>query len=98
MTDQEYAIVESLGQIGITISQHPQTDRGWGFSIENDKIVRGWDGPYSSAGCAISAALAWMLEHARKGLLCQHTHRQPVDDDPMAPWLRAFEGGIEEIG
>ena len=95
MTVQEYAIAESLARVGIAIAPHAQPERGWGFSIENDKIIRGWDGPYASAAEAADAAMAWLLEYARKGLLCHHTHPVPVEDDPMAPWLRAFEGGIE---
>ena len=43
---------------------------------------------------------ASLLEHARKGLLCEHIHStasadQPAaGDDTLAPWLRAFPAGI----
>jgi hypothetical protein len=94
VTDQESAVIESLAQIGISITPHAQDGRGWGWSIENDKIIRGWDGPYPSAADATSAALSWLLEYARKGLVCHHVHSEPINDDPMAPWLRAFEAGI----
>jgi hypothetical protein len=92
VTDQEGAIIESLARIGISISPHAQS--GWGWSIENDKIIRDWDGPYASPSDATGAALGWLLEYARKGLLCHHIHPQPIDNDPLAPWLRAFESGM----
>ena len=42
-----------------------------------------------------------LVEHARKGVVCDHLHPAPVDDDPLAPWLRFFEttdvyGMVEE--
>ena len=97
MNNHEYVTAETLASIGITIAPHAQSGRGWGWSIENDKIVRGWAGPYSTPACAEAAAMAWLREHARKGLLCHHTHPQPIDDDPLAPWERAFEQGLPEI-
>ena len=30
-------------------------------------------------------------EYARKGIVCDHLHPVPIDDDPLAPWLRFFE-------
>ena len=92
MTDQELAAVESLAHIGIAIISRGQS--GWGWSIQNDKIVRDDPETYSTPAAASGAALEWLLEYARKGLLCHHVHVEPVDDDPMTPWLRAFEGGI----
>ena len=97
MNNQEYVAAEILTSIGIRIALHAKTGRGWGWSIENNKIIRGWEGPYSTPTCAEAAAMAWLLEHARKGLLCYHTHAQPIDDDPLAPWERAFEAGLPEI-
>jgi len=80
-----------LSSIGITIAQHPKTNQGWGWSIQNDKIIRDWEGPYSTPAYAAVAALAWLVEYARKGLLCHHIHTEPIDDDLMVPWLKAFE-------
>jgi hypothetical protein len=94
MTDRELAAVEMLARIGIAIAPNPRAGGGWGWSIQNDKIVRDWDGPHATPACAAGAALEWLLEYARKGLLCHHTHPTPIDDDPLAPWLRAFEAGI----
>jgi hypothetical protein len=91
VTNQEYAAAEVLSSIGITIAQHAKTNRGWGWSIQNDKIVRDWEGPYSTPAYAAAAALAWLVEHARKGVLCHHVHTEPIDDDLIMPWLKAFE-------
>jgi hypothetical protein len=89
--DREHAATEVLSSIGITIRRHPKTNQGWGWSIHNDKIIRDWEGPYPTQAYAATAALAWLVEHARKGLLCHHVHTEPIDDDLMAPWLKAFE-------
>jgi hypothetical protein len=97
MNNQEYATAETLASIGITVAPHPKTGRGWGWSIQNDKIVRNWEGPYSSPACAEAAAMNWLLEHARKGLLCHHTHPTPVEDDLFAPWDRAFPENIPAL-
>ena len=42
-----------------------------------------------------------LLEHARKGIVCDHLHPVAIEDDPLAPWLRFFEttdvyGMVEE--
>jgi hypothetical protein len=95
VTDQESAVIASLASIGVSIAPHAPS--GWGWSIDNNKIIRDWDGPYASASDAISAALGWLVEYARKGLLCHQVHPQPIDDDPMAPWLRAFAAGISSF-
>jgi hypothetical protein len=97
MTDQEQSIAESLGRIGISITPHAQAGRGWGWSIQSDKIIRDWEGPYATPADTIGAALSWLLEYARKGLLCHHVHTAVVDDDPLAPWLRAFPSGISLV-
>ena len=98
MTDRELTISESLAQIGISITPPPRSGTGWGWSIQSDKIIRDWDGPYASPAGAIEAAMSWLLEYARKGLLCHHVHpaveAAPAADDPLAPWLRAFPTGI----
>ena len=94
MTDQEHIVAESLARIGITLAPHPRTGQGWGWSIGNDKIVRDWQGPFATPERAADAAMEWLLEYAWKGMLCHHSHPAPVDDDPLAPWLRAFEEGI----
>jgi len=100
---REAATAEVLSSIGITIRQHPKTNQGWGWSIQNDKIIRDWEGPYPTLADAAAAALAWLVEYARKGLFCHHIHTdsvdhtqsveytESVDDDLMLPWLKAFE-------
>jgi hypothetical protein len=97
MTDKECAISEALKQIGIAITPRAQAGCGWGWSIENAKIIHDWEGPYATATDAAGAALDWLLEYARKGLLCHHVHTPAIDDDPLAPWLRAFQAGIDQV-
>jgi hypothetical protein len=92
MTVQELATVDALTHIGISIRQNAHS--GWSWSIQNDKIIRDDAKSYTTPAAASSAALEWLLEYARKGLLCHHTHVEAVEDDPMAPWERAFEQGI----
>jgi hypothetical protein len=94
VNDQECAIVAALARVGISITPRERPEGGWGWSIQNDKIVRDWQGPYCTPAEASSAALAWLVEYARKGLLCHHIHPPAIDDDPLAPWLRAFPEGI----
>ena len=91
MTDQTDTLVGALARIGIAITPHAQAAHSWGWSIENAKIIRNWEGTHASSAEAAGAALDWLLEHARKGLLCHHTHPVAVDDDPLAPWLRFFK-------
>ena len=91
MADQERAILSLLEQVGITIGPRRQGESGWGWSIQNDKIIHDWQGPHDTPGAAAQAGLSWLVEHARKGIVCNHMHPVPVEDDPMAPWLRFFE-------
>lgn len=91
LTDQEHAIIAMLERIGITIAPRRQGESGWGWSIANDKIIRDWQGPHPTPSAAAEAGLGWLVEHARKGILCDHLHPTPIGDDPMAPWLRFFE-------
>src|SRR3954463_15175716 len=91
MTSQHSATIEAFAGVGISITPHAQAERGWGWSIQNDKIIRDWEGPYATPADAIEAGLAWLVEHARKGLVCNHTHAVVVDNDPLAPWERFFE-------
>ena len=97
MNNQEFVTDEMLASIGITIAAHAKTGQGWGWSIQNDKIVRDWEGPYPTPAGAAVAALAWLLEYAHKGLLCHHIHTAPVDDEPLMPWERAFTEGIPQV-
>jgi hypothetical protein len=94
VADHEETLSEGLARIGITIAPDARAGRGWGWSIESDKIIRGWDGPYATSADAARAALGWLLEYARKGLLCHHVHPVAIDDDPLAPWLRAFDSNF----
>jgi hypothetical protein len=97
VTEKENAIVEALAHIGISITPHGPAGSGWGWSIQSEKIIRDWDGPYPTPAAAVEAVLSWLLEYARKGLLCHHVHSPATDDDPMAPWLRAFSAGISLV-
>jgi hypothetical protein len=91
VADHEHTVVALLERIGITIGPRRDGDSDWGWSIANDKIVRDWQGPYPSPSAAAEAGLSWLVEYARKGIVCDHLHPTPIDDDPMAPWLRFFE-------
>ena len=91
MADQERAIIAMLERVGITIAPRRDGAGSWGFSIQNDKIILDSQGPHATPSAAAEAGLSWLVEHARKGIVCNHLHPVPVDDDPMAPWLRFFE-------
>ena len=91
MADQERAIIAMLERIGITIAPRRPGEQDWGWSIQNDKIIRDWQGAHATPAAAAEAGLNWLVEHARKGIVCDHLHPVPVDDDPLAPWLRFFE-------
>jgi hypothetical protein len=91
VADQERAIIAMLERIGITIAPRRQGEQGWGWSIQNDKIIRDWQGPHATPAAAAESGLNWLVEHARKGVVCDHLHPAPIDDDPLAPWLRFFE-------
>src|SRR5688572_19151093 len=91
VADQEYAISAMLERIGITIAPRHPGESGWGWSIANDKIIRDWQGPHPTPMAAAEAGLSWLVEQARKGIVCNHLHPTPIDDDPLAPWLRFFE-------
>ena len=91
MADQERAIIAMLERIGITIAPRRQGEGSWGWSIQNDKIILDWQGPHATPAAAAEAGLSWLVEHARKGVVCNHLHPVPIDDDPLAPWLRFFE-------
>jgi hypothetical protein len=77
VADQERAIIAMLERVGITIA--PRRDGA------------GRQGPHATPSAAAEAGLSWLVEHARKGIVCNHLHPVPIDDDPMAPWLRFFE-------
>jgi hypothetical protein len=101
VADQERAIIAILERIGITIAPRRQGEQSWGWSIQNDKIIRDWQGPHATPAAAAESGLSWLVELARKGFVCDHLHPVPIDDDPLAPWLRFFEttdvyGLIEE--
>ena len=101
MADQERAIIAMLERIGITIAPRRQCEPGSGRSIQNDKIIRDWQGPHATPAAAAESGLSWLVEHARKGIVCDHLHPVPIDDHPLAPWLRFFEttdvyGMVEE--
>lgn len=91
MTEQESALIGAMTRMGISVTPNSKPAGGWGWSIESSKIVLDWQGPHSTPAGAAGAAMDWLLEYARKGLLCHHVHSVPVDDDPLAPWMRFFE-------
>lgn len=90
MTDQEHAVIAMLERIGITIAPRHAGENSWEWSIANDKIIRDGQGSHPTPSAAAEAGLLWLVEHARKGIVCDHLHPTPIDDDPMAPWLRFF--------
>ncbi len=96
MTDNDGELLAVLARIGISITLHPSRQEGWGWTIDNDKIRHDWQGPYATAAAASSAVLEWLVEYARKGLLCHHVHAAfdanatvPVDLSDFKPeWSR----------
>jgi hypothetical protein len=101
VTDQERAIIAMLERVGITIAPRRQGEQVWGWSIQNDKIIRDWQGAYATPAAAAEAGLSWLVEQARKGIVCDHLHPVVIDDDLLAPWQRFFEttdvyGMVEE--
>ena len=102
MLPNDAAIVESLAQIGIAITQSPKTG-AWGWSITNQMLVQPWVGSYTSPGEAISAVLTWLMAKAWKGMLCPYMHvaglpteelpGATLDEALLAPWVR---GCLEE--
>jgi hypothetical protein len=66
--------ITTLAGIGIAITQGPAGSDSWGWSMQNEKIIHDWEGPFATPAEAIQAALAWLLEHARRGLICKHLH------------------------
>jgi hypothetical protein len=84
VNNKDYATATALARIGISITKQASLGSGWGWTMQNAKIVRDWDGPYPTPAAAIEAALSWLLEHARKGLLCHHVH-PPTTDDACLP-------------
>jgi hypothetical protein len=91
VSDQEQAVVALLERIGITIAPHRTGKSGWSWSIANDQIIRDGQGSHPTPSAAAEAGLSWLVEHARKGIVCDHLHPAPIEDDPLAPWLRFFE-------
>jgi len=91
VADQERAIIALLERVGITIAPRYQGEQVWGWSIQNDKIIQNWQGSHATPAAAAEAGLSWLVEHARKGIVCDHLHPVAIDDDPLAPWLRFFE-------
>ena len=92
VADQDRAIIAMLERIGITIAPRRHGEGSWGWSIQNDKIILDWQGPHATPAAAAEAGLSWLVEHARKGIVCDHLHPAPIEDDhPLAPWLRFFE-------
>jgi isoleucyl-tRNA synthetase len=73
-----------LARVGISISMADSNVRGWGWTIQNSKIIHDWQGPYPTPAAAMEGALSWLLEHARKGLLCHHLH-PPASDRTTVP-------------
>jgi hypothetical protein len=91
VADEERAIIAMLERVGVAIAPRRDGAGSWGWSIQNDKIILDWHGPHATPSAAAEAALSWLVEHARKGIVCDILHPVQMDDDPLAPWLRFFE-------
>ncbi|WP_029215102.1 hypothetical protein [Kallotenue papyrolyticum] len=78
MNRRDAALAAVLEQLGITITRAPAG--AWGWAIHNAQIRRDWQGDYPTPAVAAEAALAWLLEQARRGVLCRHLHGDVPDD------------------
>lgn len=80
MNRNNAAAAAALERIGVSISYRAAPTEAWGWSMRNAKLVRDWSGPYPTETAALEAALDWLLEHARKGVLCEHLHAAVTDN------------------
>ena len=69
MRYEEAATTIALQRLGISVTPDPRARRGWGWSMQNDKIIRPWAGSYASYDDAVDAALEWVLEQTWRGVL-----------------------------
>jgi hypothetical protein len=88
---EDTAALAALARIGISVMPCTSTQQGWGWTGPNDKIIRDWTGPYPAPTAALGAALAWLLEHARKGLFCHYTYQSATGDATARIDLSSFK-------
>ena len=69
MSTEDMATTFALHRLGIAVTQDIRPGRGWGWSMQNDKIIRPWAGPYASSAAATTAALDWVLDQTWRGVL-----------------------------
>jgi hypothetical protein len=103
MCNHETAMSIVLQRLGISVTLDPRARHGWGWSMQNDKIIRPWAGAYVTYADAADAALDWVLEQTWRGVLgpILQAEASPDDrfpaaqgDDLLGPWVRAFERGV----
>jgi hypothetical protein len=69
MSTEEMATTFALDRLGIAVTEDERLRRGWGWSMQNEKIIRPWSGPYATSAAAANAALDWVLEQTWRGVL-----------------------------
>lgn len=100
MSHEEAALMVVLRRLGIEVTQDPRPERGWGWSMDNERLVRPRVGAYATRDEAASAALSWLLDTAWRGVLfpiLQTAHpeesgsEQADDEGLLEPWARALQ-------
>ena len=84
MSHEEAAMEVALQRLGIAVTQDMRPRRGWGWSMQNDKIIRPWVGPYATCADATAAALDWVLDQTWRGVLHPILHAAAGADDRHA--------------
>ena len=84
MRYEESAMNTALQRLGISVTPDPRARRGWGWSMQNDKIIRPWAGAYATYADAVDAALDWVLEQTWRGVLSPILQAEASLDDRLA--------------
>ncbi|MEN9934308.1 MAG: hypothetical protein RLZZ387_887 [Chloroflexota bacterium] len=99
MSHEEAATTTALRRFGISVTQDASTG-AWGWSVENERLIRQRVGAYATSAEAGDAALDWFLDKAWRGVLYPILYAVPSDSTPfpelndvtlLDPWKRAFE-------
>lgn len=69
MSTEDTSTIFALHRLGVIVTEDRRPGRGWGWSMQNDKIIRPWVGPYSSSAAAATAAMDWVLDQTWRGVL-----------------------------
>jgi hypothetical protein len=99
MSQEEQAMNLVLQRLGISVTQDTRANRGWGWSMHNNRLTRSWVGSHPTYDDAAAAALEWVLDHAWRGVLhpilevaasSGHGYDDSVEDHSAAPLADAL--------